>query len=218
MALGVSVILGSTWGVFRDGSRCVLEIGCYPSVFDPLSVGVREPAFSLVRVVGVAFGLSALVWGSLEAKLDPRHFVRQLLQAGIVVLVLVTLFAPGYPGLGRLEATAFVIVVILAVPAILFREVIARWLGAPLRSRYALLAAMALTVILGARTFVLASVNPIACRGFGVGTVPCAAELRSATLVAMAAAAAGLYLVYARWKATSTAKLTHEADIGTRAM
>lgn len=219
MALGMSVILGSTWGVFRDGSRCVLEIGCYPSVFDPLRVGVREPAFSLVRVVGVAFGLSALVWGSLEAKLDPRHFVRQLLQAAVVFLVLVTLFAPGYPGLGRLQATAFVIVLALAVPLILFREVIARWLGAPLWSRYALLAAMALSVILGAWTLVLASVSPMGCRDFRIGRpVRCAAELRSATLVAVAAAAAGLYLVCARWKATSTAKVTHEADIETRSM
>ncbi len=200
MALGVSVILGSTWGVFRDWSRCTLEIGCYdPSGPGPSPFGVREPAFSLVRIVGVAFGLSALAWGSLAAKLHPRHFVRQLLLAGIVFLVLVTLLASGYPGLERLQATAFVIVIVLAVLVILFREVIASCFVPSRRSRYALLAAMALTVILGAYTFVLASVNPIACGG----GVPCAAELRSATLVAVAAAAAGLYLVFARWKASA---------------
>jgi hypothetical protein len=194
------VIVASVWGVFRDGSRCGLEIGCYPGVFDPLGGGVREPAFSLVRVVGIASGLAALVWGSLEAKLDPRRVVGELMQAAVVFLVLVILFAPGYSGLGRLQATAFVIVLVLAVPVVVFREVLAEWLGAQLRFRYVLVAAMALSVILGAWTFVLASVSPFGCRGVGV-VGRCAAELRSATLLAVAAAATGLSLVYARWEA-----------------
>ena len=124
------------------------------------------------------------------------------LQAAVVFLVLATLIAPGYPGFGRFQATAFTIVLTLAVPVFLFRNVLAGWFGAPLRSRYARLAAMALSVILGAWTFVLASVSPIGCRG----GVRCATELRSASLLAISAAAAGLYLVHVRWKATRTVK------------
>jgi len=215
MALGVGVIVASVWGVFVGGSRCFLEIGCYKPVGNngliflrvenlrPLEGPFREPLVSLVRVVGVDFGLSALVWGRLEVGLNPRRLVRQLVQAAAVIVVVGTLVAPGYPGLGRVQATAFVIALFFAVLLFRSRDVLAGAFGPLLRSLYAIPVAMGASIVLGAWLTVLVSVSPIGCSG----RVRCADDLRSVWILAAAVVAAGLYLVHARWKATHPLKL-----------
>jgi hypothetical protein len=164
---------------------------------------LREPLISLVRVVGVDFGLSAFVWGSLEVGLNPRRLVRQLVQTVAVFLVVGTLVAPGYPGLGRVQATALVVALVAAVLLFRSRHVLASAFGSPLQSPYALLLAMASSIVLGAWLIVLVSVSPIGCSG----PVRCADDLRSVSLLAPAVVAAGFYLVHARWRATHPLKL-----------
>ncbi len=164
---------------------------------------LREPLISLVRVVGVDFGLSAFVWGSLEVGLNPRRLVRQLVQTVAVFPVVGTLVAPGYPGLGRVQATALVVALVAAVPLFWSRHVLASAFGSPLQSPYALPLAMAASIVLGAWLIVLVSVSPIGCSG----PVRCADDLRSVSLLAAAVVAAGFYLVHARWRATHPLKL-----------
>jgi hypothetical protein len=62
------------------------------------------------------------------------------------------------------------------------------------------------TVLLGAWLAVLATVSPVGCEG----QVRCAQELRPATLLASAFAAAALYVVYARLSAARPPKAARE--------
>lgn len=199
VGFGVGTIVASVWGILlRSGeSACFVEIGCYhPSPVPGLGAEpIREPLVSMVRFVGVAFGLAALLWGSREAGLNRRRFVRRLVLAAAVFLVLLVLLAPGHPGVGTVQASAVVIAVLAAIVLFRVRDVLADTGSKLLASPYAAPVAMAATVVLGAWLAVLVTVSPVGCRG----PVRCAQELRPAMLLAVAAAAAGMYLAYIRW-------------------
>ena len=204
LGLGGAVIFYSVAGLFRSAPDCSWEIGCYEFEFY-LGGAFREEAFSLTRVVGVLFGVSLLWWGLLELQLNVERMARVALLGlgfGFLAVVVADPLGYGFTGFGTVQSMGIVIVLSLMAVIVLIRARILglRELLGPSRGhrRDFLLAAMSVSIILGAWVTVLALIEPM-CSGL----VRCEHALRPASVLAASIAAAGLYLAFARWQAAA---------------